>query len=68
MPDRQNTPLRDRYICAKFRQIFTMARLRKSRSLRHISDAQARDIGLTPHEIECIRLKHPSQNMHHPRL
>ncbi|MGC3938794.1 hypothetical protein ACOTTU_13405 [Roseobacter sp. EG26] len=35
--------------------------------IRALNDHMARDIGLTPAEMERHRLELPSQSMHHPR-
>lgn len=40
---------------------------RKTTLQPHISDHLARDIGLTPSEIELARFKLPSQTTYHPR-
>lgn len=42
-------------------------KFRKQR-LPYISDHYARDIGLTPTEIELMRFKYPSETNSHPRL
>lgn len=37
-------------------------------SLPHLTDKQARDIGLDPADLEFIRMQYPSQTTHHPML
>lgn len=40
----------------------------RQQKLPRLSDRLARDIGLSPHDLEWQRHKFPSQHQHHPRL
>jgi uncharacterized protein YjiS (DUF1127 family) len=66
MPDKHNKPrLRDRLSLANLKHLFSQ---QQRPSLRHISDAQARDIGLSPAQMAIVRFEYPSRTITHRGL
>ena len=68
LPSSFNTPWRDRPLHVFLRQAFRALRPAGPSLLRHLTDAQARDIGLSPAEIERARFEYPSRTTRHPSL
>ena len=61
----QKPRLRGRSFIVKLMHLFTC---RHHPSLHHITDAQARDIGLSPSEVGLLRFEFPSQTIRHRGL
>ena len=64
----QNTLRRDRPLYVKFMNILCAILPAGPSPLRHLSDAQARDIGIDPASMERLRYEYPSRTTQHPRL
>jgi hypothetical protein len=63
--DSQKPRLRGQPFIVKLKHLFAR---RHHPSLRHVSDAKARDIGLSPSEVELLRFEFPSQTIQHRGL
>lgn len=64
----QTTPARARNPFVQFLHRMKQRLTPKDASLRNLTDAQARDIGLDPATLERLRHTHPSFQLRHPRL
>ncbi|PSL22277.1 hypothetical protein CLV88_101703 [Shimia abyssi] len=79
MPDTLTAPRRARYSFAQILprptqslrliwQFFTSRLTDPRQFYPHLSDRQARDVGLSSADLEVRRLRLPSRHTHHPRL
>ncbi|SPH19981.1 hypothetical protein ASD8599_00721 [Ascidiaceihabitans donghaensis] len=64
----QTAPSRGRSLFVTIKRLWTATKPAGPCALRHISDAQARDIGLTSAQIEALRFEYPSRKTRHPGL
>lgn len=68
LPLLHNTLRRDRIFCVWLNQVLQAIRPAGPSSLRHLTDAQARDIGLSSADMERARFNYPSRTTRHPSL